>query len=80
MISGYTFKRKVTQKPVTIPSIIITGMYAVIMARLVSKKFWLVNHKASPNNMDENNMENRPARNPAINVSADDLPSSGKKR
>ena len=50
------------------------------MARLVSKKFWLVNHKASPSKIDENNMEKRPARNPAINVSVGYLPSIGKKR
>jgi len=80
IISGYTFKRNVTQNPVTIPSIIITGICAVIMTRLVSKKFLSVNHKARPNRREEQNMEKKPARNPAVNVRVGDLPSNGKKR
>jgi hypothetical protein len=77
-ISGYTFKRNETQNPVTIPSIIIMGILAVIMARLVSKKFSSVNHNAAPKSNDENMMEKKPAKNPAANVN-DDLPSNGEK-
>ena len=68
------------QNPVTMPSIIITGILAMIMSRLTLKKFSSASHRASPKRSADKQMAVMPDKNPDAKVRRGDLPIIGKKR